>query len=246
MRTSGYMGVILAAGRGARLGSLTSSIPKPLLEFENTRFIDYALTAFGEAGVVDLIVIVGYRAEQVISYIRAKPLPFQRIRFFKQDALGGSGQAVQLAAKQQLLDGSVFDAIVVAASDYVLPYGSVRQLLDTLQQQKAAIAVTCVSGTREESKKSALVNCSNGRITRIEEKPACIPTRKHYLLAKLNYAFTPEVFSEIAETSFEKTEGELSVPEIVSYFLDRGAVVVGSHSSRFLDADAIFVERHPE
>ncbi|MPZ23422.1 MAG: NTP transferase domain-containing protein, partial [Dehalococcoidia bacterium] len=53
-------GVILAAGNGSRLGSLTANQPKALLEVGGRPLVDYTLDAMAEAGIDQVVVVTGY------------------------------------------------------------------------------------------------------------------------------------------------------------------------------------------
>lgn len=58
-------GMILAAGRGERMGELTTNIPKPLLRIGEHYLIDYAIASCKRAGISELIINVSYQAEQI-------------------------------------------------------------------------------------------------------------------------------------------------------------------------------------
>jgi len=58
-------GVILAAGNGTRLAPFTNLCPKPLIPVAGRPLILYTIEAFARAGIPDLVIVVGYRAEQV-------------------------------------------------------------------------------------------------------------------------------------------------------------------------------------
>lgn len=55
--------IIMAAGRGSRLGNLTDDIPKAFLEVRGHRLIDYNLAILHENGIEDIKVVTGYKAE---------------------------------------------------------------------------------------------------------------------------------------------------------------------------------------
>ena len=55
--------IIMAAGRGSRLGTLTDSIPKAFLEAKGYRLIDYNLALLHENGIDDIKIVTGYKAE---------------------------------------------------------------------------------------------------------------------------------------------------------------------------------------
>jgi choline kinase len=61
--------IILAAGRGSRLGDLTKDRPKCLLEFGGRPLIDWQLSALAANGVTDVVVIVGFGAKRVAHYL---------------------------------------------------------------------------------------------------------------------------------------------------------------------------------
>jgi MurNAc alpha-1-phosphate uridylyltransferase len=57
--------MILAAGRGERMGHLTQDVPKPLLKVAGYYLIEYSLFALRKAGIHDVVINVCYHADQV-------------------------------------------------------------------------------------------------------------------------------------------------------------------------------------
>lgn len=57
--------MILAAGRGERMGELTRDIPKPLLKVGNRYLIEYSLCALANIGIKDIVINLRYRGEQI-------------------------------------------------------------------------------------------------------------------------------------------------------------------------------------
>lgn len=56
--------IILAAGRGSRMGELTNSIPKPLIDFKGKPLLSYKLEALPQE-ITEAIIIVGYMGDAV-------------------------------------------------------------------------------------------------------------------------------------------------------------------------------------
>lgn len=56
--------VILAAGRGRRMGAATADRPKCLIEIDGRSLLDRQLAAFRSAGVDDIAVVTGWHAER--------------------------------------------------------------------------------------------------------------------------------------------------------------------------------------
>ncbi len=57
--------VILAAGMGSRMGALTTSVPKCLVEVNGVPILFRSLHVLASAGVTEVVVVVGYEADQV-------------------------------------------------------------------------------------------------------------------------------------------------------------------------------------
>ena len=63
--------VILAAGRGSRLGDRTNGTPKPLVQLNGRPIVSYTLEALASAGVGDVVVVTGYEEAAVRSALLA-------------------------------------------------------------------------------------------------------------------------------------------------------------------------------
>jgi len=57
--------MILAAGRGLRMGSLTAKTPKPLLKVQDKYLIEYPLQALVKIGITEIVINVSYHAAQI-------------------------------------------------------------------------------------------------------------------------------------------------------------------------------------
>ena len=60
--------MILAAGRGERMGTLTDFTPKPLLSLAGKALIEYSLESLSQAGFKEIVINVAYRGQQIIDY----------------------------------------------------------------------------------------------------------------------------------------------------------------------------------
>jgi len=57
--------IILAAGRGSRMQSLTDDKPKCLVELHDKSLLDWQLEALRSAGITDIAVVTGYKREMI-------------------------------------------------------------------------------------------------------------------------------------------------------------------------------------
>lgn len=69
MRAEHCRAIILAAGRGSRLGVLTADRPKCLVELAGRPLLDWQLAALDAAGVTRVGVVRGYRAHDVVRSV---------------------------------------------------------------------------------------------------------------------------------------------------------------------------------
>ena len=61
--------MILAAGRGKRMGDLTNVTPKPLTKISNTTLIEHNILRIKQSGIKDIIINVSWLGEKIMSYL---------------------------------------------------------------------------------------------------------------------------------------------------------------------------------
>jgi MurNAc alpha-1-phosphate uridylyltransferase len=61
--------MILAAGRGERMGALTVSTPKPLLQVAGRYLIEYAIASVRRAGIREIVINTAYLGDQIKAAI---------------------------------------------------------------------------------------------------------------------------------------------------------------------------------
>lgn len=66
-------GMVLAAGRGTRLGPLGLATPKALLDIGGVVLLDQALDAFNAVGVKQAVVNASHLADQVVEHVANRP-----------------------------------------------------------------------------------------------------------------------------------------------------------------------------
>lgn len=87
--------IILAAGRGSRLGPRTSDRPKCLVEVAGRPIVDYALNALKAVGVAEVVIVVGYRGQQVRDHVTRR-WPTLDTKFVANDRFLQSGTTQSL------------------------------------------------------------------------------------------------------------------------------------------------------
>jgi len=86
--------VILVAGRGTRMGKLTSDCPKPMLPIKGRPKLVYILENLPEE-IDEVILVIGYLGEQIRNFFGDEHNGL-RIKYIEQKELNGSAGAVSL------------------------------------------------------------------------------------------------------------------------------------------------------
>ncbi|MFB6128742.1 MAG: bifunctional sugar-1-phosphate nucleotidylyltransferase/acetyltransferase [Halorhabdus sp.] len=196
--------VILAAGRGTRMGPLTESTPKPMLPVAGRPLVAHVADAAVDAGATELVVVVGYEAEAVRSFFgetyRGVP-----VTFAVQDEQAGTADAVRAARPE--LDG----AFAVLNGDNLYDPAGIERLFDS--------APSLATYEVADPSNYGVVSVTDGVVTDIVEKPTDPPTS----LANTGaYAF-PEAALEWLDVP-ESERGEYEITDVVARVIDDHAV----------------------
>ncbi|MBM4320325.1 MAG: nucleotidyltransferase family protein [Deltaproteobacteria bacterium] len=89
--------VLLAAGRGTRLGRLTEHCPKPMLDVAGRPIIGHILGGLAEAGVRRVVIVTGYLAEVVEQGLGDGSRFGLRLTYRRQQTTDGTARALALA-----------------------------------------------------------------------------------------------------------------------------------------------------
>lgn len=176
--------VILAAGRGTRMGAITEEIPKPMLPVEGRPMLEHILERLEAAGAERFLIVVGYRHEAVEQHFSKWPAALE---FRVQEPVNGTGSAALLArdfaGREPFL--LTYGDILCEPSEYTC----CASVLFDAPDCAAVIAVKAV----DDPWQGAAVYEENGRIRRIVEKPPKGTSTTRWNSAGF-YAFRPVIF----------------------------------------------------
>jgi NDP-sugar pyrophosphorylase family protein len=176
--------VVLAAGKGTRMGAITQELPKPLLAVQGKPLLERILERLAAAGVDEFLIVVGYRRELIEQHFRNSPL---RIEFRVQEAVNGTGAAAQLARG---FAGS--ESFLLTFADILCESVEYTRCCDILSEHGDAAAVLAVKAV-DDPWQGAAVYEDRGRICKIVEKPPKGSSTTSWNSAGL-YAFRPVLF----------------------------------------------------
>ncbi len=119
-------GVILAAGDGDRLGSLTLTCPKVLLPVNGAPLIRYPIEALVAAGISEIAIVVGYLGDKVIEALGSGSDFGVKLQYISNsDYLGDN--AISVYKARDWVQG---DPIVLCMGDHIIEREPVKRLLD--------------------------------------------------------------------------------------------------------------------
>src|SRR4030066_1905106 len=89
--------VILAAGEGQRLRPFTVTKPKVMLSIAGKPMLCYVIEALAQHGIRNIVLVVGYRREQVFDYIGSGEQFGVKVAYVTQDKQLGTAHALAQA-----------------------------------------------------------------------------------------------------------------------------------------------------
>src|SRR5437016_1181322 len=83
--------VILAGGRGTRLGPLTNVVPKPMVRIGGVPYLEHQLRLLKQQSVTDIVLLTGYLGDQVEDHFGDGSDFGLRIRYSREPYPMGTG-----------------------------------------------------------------------------------------------------------------------------------------------------------
>jgi len=204
---------ILAAGKGTRMRGLCDDHPKPLLPVANIPLLEVTIECLKTAGVSDLLIVVGHRAEQIEEYFGGGERLGVSISYVLQSDPKGTGEAALLceefASGERLM--LVFGDILAAADNY--------RRCARLAAEPGIDGVLSVWLTPDTSR-GASVFVDDGYVKRIIEKPPPGSERSNWDNAGF-FVFPPDIFGAIRCVGVSE-RGEYELTGAIQLLLERG------------------------
>ncbi len=214
--------VILAAGKSTRM---KSEVPKVLHSVCGRLMIEYVLDAARAAGVTQLVVVVGHKADLVRKSLAHHP----DVTFAEQTEQQGTGHAVMMC--EASLTGHNGSVLILAGDTPLLQGASLKALLDAQSREKAA----CVIGTAKTINNEGLgrvVRDAEGLFRCIVEHKDATPQQRQ--ITEINtgcYAFsTPLLLQSLRQLQPNNVQSEYYLTDCPGILMNEGHNVVASCS----------------
>lgn len=160
--------VILAGGRGQRLGPLTEETPKPLLPVGGKPFLEWLLGNITRFGFDEILILAGYRGEKIANYLKSYQGPGNLRCIIEKEPLGTAGalKNVQTTLQSQffLFNGdTIFDFnyldLMARTSPGTIAAVALRMVEDASRHGSVVLKGDVIEAFREKAASgAALVN----------------------------------------------------------------------------------------
>jgi dTDP-glucose pyrophosphorylase len=210
-------GVLLAAGRGTRMGALTAQTPKPLLAVAGEPIIAHILAGLRAAGVTRVVVVTGYRGEQIEAALGDGAALGVALRYVRQAHPEGTARALLLAEP------------LIEADTFVLGWGDIlieRPFYAEFAQAFAARpceAQLAVNPVDDPWQGAAVYVNKQWRVTRLEEKPPRGTATTPWNNAGL-FVFRHTIFDHARRVA-PSARGEHELPQAIAHMVRDGCNV---------------------
>jgi dTDP-glucose pyrophosphorylase len=200
--------VILAAGKGKRMGDLTRFLPKPLIPINNRPFLYYVIQNLVNAGLTDLCIVVHHHKEEVEKFVKEHHI---KATLIDQGEPLGTAHAIKVT--KDFVKHKNF--IVVMGDNYYSMEDIQKILIDDDYCYVSGLKHTC-------PEKYGVIVKKGDFLVKMPEKP------KEFVSDLINiamYKFTPEIFGAI-DTIGKSSRGEYEINDAILALANRKKVKV--------------------
>lgn len=218
-------GVILAGGKGTRLGELTKVTNKHLLPVGPFPMVYHPLKKLVGAGIEDILLVSG--TEHMGDFVELLGSGREHgcnLTYRVQDEAGGIAQALGLA---ELFCQNAMCTVILGDNIFVDP---LKPIVDAAREapDQARVMIKKVP----DPQRYGVAELSGDRIVSIEEKP--LEPKSDYAVAGI-YIYPPDVF-EIVKTLKPSERGELEITHVNQHYLKESRLSYGLLNGYWTDA----------
>ncbi|MEW5760162.1 MAG: bifunctional sugar-1-phosphate nucleotidylyltransferase/acetyltransferase [Candidatus Thermoplasmatota archaeon] len=200
--------VILCAGEGKRLEPLTLSRPKVMLKVADKPILEHIIEALSANGIRELVIVVGYKKEKIMSYFDDGKKWNVKIEYANQEKQLGTAHAL-LQAKEFLKNENKF---LVVPGDNLIDAKSIESLI----KEKAPALIFTRS---DRAGKYGVVQVKEKKIIRIIEKPKEIITDT---ISTGIYSFFQKIFDSIEKAEYTD---EMGLTNAIQFYIEHGGKI---------------------
>ncbi|MCL6430661.1 MAG: NDP-sugar synthase [Anaerolineae bacterium] len=234
-------GVILAAGKGSRLHPITLKRSKAMLPILGRPMVERVMETIRANGIRDFILVVSGDDRDIVRYFADECAVDVQVRFVVQEERLGMADALRRAAP--LINGP----FLLSACDNLTSPEHVGDLLACRRAHPESAAVLSVMPIPdEEIGRTGIVALTDGRVTRIVEKPSRAQAPSNIASLPL-YVFSPRILDHLPNVRLSP-RGEYELQDAIQALIDEGGPVYPVFIERRLTvtgpADLLAINKH--
>ncbi|MBL7126228.1 MAG: NTP transferase domain-containing protein [Dehalococcoidales bacterium] len=204
--------VILAAGEGQRLRPFTVNRPKVMLFIADKPILQYVIEALAQKGIRDIVLVVGYRKEQVLDYFGSgEPFGVDLTYVTQQRQLGTAHALAQTKA-------AIKDDFLVLPGDNLIA-------ADTIDRFVAIEPEAALVKKVDNPMRYGVVAVQRGTVKEIIEKPEEAASN---LISTGIYSFSRAIFDFV--------EPHLDLPDVVNRMISQG------HKIKAVETEGVWLD----
>ncbi|MDD5500620.1 MAG: nucleotidyltransferase family protein [Candidatus Omnitrophica bacterium] len=211
--------LILAGGRGKRLGNMSEVANKCMLKVAGRPLIEYSLECAYRAGFREIDILVGYRAQE-IKDVYGKAFRSIPIRYIQQKEQKGVVHAIE-CAKDTLQN----EDFMLMLGDELLINPAHEKMVSYFSSRKDIFGLCGTVRVADRSlirKTYAVISGQDKRIIRLIEKPQHPPND---WMGTGNILLRTDIFNYIPKTPVNQQRGERELPDLIQCAVDDGRIV---------------------
>ncbi|MFW9880724.1 MAG: nucleotidyltransferase family protein [Candidatus Thorarchaeota archaeon] len=156
--------IILCAGFGKRMKPYTNIYQKSMIPIHGRPLLEYIINGLIFAGLNNLIIVVGYRKDQIMDYFQEGDKWKIKIEYLEQKEINGTGGAL-LICEELIKDSHFF----LTWGDILVSYSIYKKIIDIFNNEHQDYIL--VTNYTDDPFKGAAVYSENNYCIGIIEKP---------------------------------------------------------------------------
>ncbi len=209
--------LILAGGRGKRLDALSMKKNKCMVAFAGRPVIQFSLDCAASTTVDEIVIVVGYRAEEIINYYGNR-YNDKRIRYVIQYEQKGLVHAIECAGETIGKDD-----FMLLLGDEILINPKHQAMIDEYNKTKkktfAICGVLLVKDRKMIKRTYTLIQNDENQIFRLVEKPR---NPLNQFMGTGDCIFNNKIFDYIQYTPIHHERNEKELPDLIQCAIDDG------------------------
>ncbi len=208
----------MAAGRGKRLKENSENQPKCLIEINKKPLLEYSLDNSINAGIDEIVIVVGYKAEDIIN-IYGNRYMNKSVKYVIQQEQRGLVHAIECS--RNAMEGSDF---MLMLSDELMLNPRHKAFLNKYKTENlfGLCGVVLVEDINLVKKTYSIVQDKENKILRLIEKPT---QPMNNIMGTGNCVFKNKIYDYIDDTPINQIRGEKELPDLIQYAVDRGHMI---------------------